>query len=76
MSYYMGLVQGRVFALLLMRPIPLPFPIFPLPTPQIFIFIGETLLSMNWAIVADILLVSRRATPGLAQRLSGARSEG
>lgn len=29
-----------------------------LPWPQIFIFIGETLLSMNWAIVADILLVS------------------
>lgn len=27
--------------------------------PQVFIFIGETLLSMNWAIVADILLVSR-----------------
>ncbi|XP_017719926.1 PREDICTED: protein spinster homolog 1 isoform X7 [Rhinopithecus bieti] len=26
----------------------------------IFIFIGETLLSMNWAIVADILLISDR----------------
>ena len=45
-------------------------PLFPLlhrlpPIPQIFIFIGETLLSMNWAIVADILLVSRwpRVTP-------------
>uniref|UniRef100_A0A8C3F9B0 Protein spinster homolog 1 n=1 Tax=Chrysemys picta bellii TaxID=8478 RepID=A0A8C3F9B0_CHRPI len=25
---------------------------------QVFIFIGETLLSLNWAIVADILLVS------------------
>ena len=25
---------------------------------QVFIFLGETFLSMNWAIVADILLVS------------------
>lgn len=24
---------------------------------QVFIFLGETFLSMNWAIVADILLV-------------------
>lgn len=31
---------------------------------QIFIFIGETLLSMNWAIVADILLVSTWADTG------------
>ena len=31
------------------------------PIAQIFIFIGETLLSMNWAIVADILLVSKGA---------------
>lgn len=37
-------------------------------SPQIFIFIGETLLSMNWAIVADILLVSRWAAPVSAQR--------
>ena len=42
-----------------------PDPLFP----QIFIFIGETLLSMNWAIVADILLVSCWAAPGSVQRL-------
>lgn len=42
--------------------------------PQVFIFIGETLLSMNWAIVADILLVSRWAIQGLVQRLLGAGS--
>lgn len=28
------------------------------PLCQVFIFFGETFLSMNWAIVADILLVS------------------
>lgn len=42
----------------------------------IFIFIGETLLSMNWAIVADILLVSRWVIPGLVQRLMGAEIGG
>lgn len=46
------------------------------PIPQIFIFVGETLLSMNWAIVADILLVSSWATPGLAQRLMRTGSGG
>lgn len=43
----------------------------PRPGPQVFIFIGETLLSMNWAIVADILLVSRWAVPGLLGAGSG-----
>lgn len=38
-----------------------PFPHGLPPIAQIFIFIGETLLSMNWAIVADILLVSKGA---------------
>lgn len=46
-----------------MRPTPLPLGT-PLSTLQVFIFIGETLLSMNWAIVADILLVSKWAVPG------------
>lgn len=33
---------------------------FPVCPPQVFIFLGETFLSMNWAIVADILLVRTR----------------
>lgn len=57
----------RVFALV-MRSTLLCLP----SVPQVFIFIGETLLSMNWAIVADILLVSRWAIPELVQRLLGA----
>lgn len=64
----------HVFALLVMRSSLLP-PHSPL-VPQIFIFIGETLLSMNWAIVADILLVSRWAGPALGQILVGAGSGG
>lgn len=62
----------HVLALLIKLPLFLsPHPL----GPQIFIFIGETLLSMNWAIVADILLVSSRAIPGLVQRLTGAGKE-
>ena len=48
-----------MFANVVVRPIPCPLLHHLPPILQIFIFIGETLLSMNWAIVADILLVSR-----------------
>ncbi|XP_066031068.1 protein spinster homolog 1 isoform X2 [Chamaea fasciata] len=56
-----GLLGGApclLLALLCARPCP--------PAAYVFIFVGETLLSLNWAIVADILLYvvppSRRST--------------
>lgn len=34
------------------------------PCPQVFLALGELLLSCNWAVVADILLVGVGAGPG------------
>ncbi|XP_071657413.1 protein spinster homolog 1 isoform X2 [Patagioenas fasciata] len=46
----LGAAPCLLLALLCARPCP--------PAAYVFIFVGETLLSLNWAIVADILLLS------------------